>query len=117
MKEKTVIIEGLEVWSEDLSEMTWYEATDAVTKLGPSWRLPTSKEFKEILYPNRDNLPGKVDMYSYYWSSTEFDNFTAWTFYFTNGSASYYYKFTTNYVRAVRDLTGDVAIEYLLKDF
>jgi hypothetical protein len=39
---------------------------------------------------------------SNYWSSTEFDAYTAWNQIFTNGDQYYYAKYYTYYVRAVR---------------
>ena len=102
--------------------MTWDEATTEVAKLGPDWRLPTIEEFRETLasmYYHIPNLHGDD-----YWSSTEEgddtdndDDNDAWYFYFTNGNAYFDDKDSTYYVRAVRDFTGDIAIEYLLKDF
>jgi len=117
MKEKTVIIEGLEIWPKDLSEMTWYEAKVEVAKLGPGWRLPTIEEFRETLFPNREKISNILSMMTDYWSSTEIDNTYACYFYFNVGNANYNYKYSTYYVRAVRDFNADVAIEYLLKDF
>ena len=120
-KMEKIIIGGLEVWPEDLGEMTWQEATTEVAKLGPGWRLPTIEEFRETLasmYYHIPNLHG-----DYYWSSTEegddnddTDN-DAWYFNFYLGTAYFDAKDSTYYVRAVRDFTGAVAIEYLLKDF
>jgi hypothetical protein len=37
-----------------------------------------------------------------YWSSSEFDNLTAWFQFFGNGTQDYSSKFFTNRVRAVR---------------
>ena len=115
---ETIIIDGLEIWPEDLGEMTWDEAMSEVKELDPGWRLPTIKEFKEILYPNMEKIPGNVDKYGYYWSSTEIDTYFAWNFNFYNGNADCEYsKYDPLYVCIVRALTGNVAIEYLLKDF
>ena len=111
----TIIIEGLEIWPEDLGEMTWYDAMDKVASLGPAWRLPIGIEFKEILYPNREKLPGNLD--GYYWSSIKFVGNDDYAWIFGKGSSNFVFKFTTNSVCAVRDLTSDIAIEYLLKDF
>jgi len=111
-----IIIGELEIWPEDLGKMTWQQATETAQSLGPGWRLPTIREFEDVLYPNMKKIP-KIST-AYYWSSTEFDIYYAWYFGFTNGDANYYYnKSFTYYVRAVRDFTSDVAIEYLLKDF
>lgn len=114
--EETIIIGDLQVWPRDLGEMTWRQATARVAELGPGWRLPTIEEFKETLYPNRSRISG-VDENAYYWSSTEYDFNYAWYFTFYNGTASNLNNYYSNYVRAVRDFTGDTALEYLLKDF
>jgi hypothetical protein len=37
-----------------------------------------------------------------YWSSTEYDNFSAWSQNFSTGSQYFYYKLNSTYVRAVR---------------
>ena len=111
-----IIIDGLQVWPKDLGEMTWDEATARVAKLGPGWRLPTIREFEDVLYPNIKKIP-KIRK-AFYWSSTETaSNYTAWYFYFTNGNANYFNKTNTYYVRAVRDFTGEVALDLLLKEF
>jgi hypothetical protein len=113
---RDLIIEDLQVWPEDLGEMTWKEATAEVAKLGPDWRLPTIEEFREVLYPNIEKIP-KISKASY-WSSMENANNNAWNFNFNNGGANYYAsKVNTYYVRAVRDFTGMMAIDLLLKDF
>ena len=111
-----IIIGELQIWPKDLGgQMTWDEATTEVAKLGPGWRLPTREEFRETLasmYYHIPNLHG-----DYYWSSSEYDTNYAWYFYFPSGSSSFTNKSDTYYVRAVRDFTSDIAIEYLLKDF
>jgi hypothetical protein len=112
---RDLIIEHLQIWPEDLGEMTWEEATAEVAKLGPGWRLPTIREFEDVLYPNMKKIP-KISK-AYYWSSTDYANLIAWTFYFLNGNAYYNHKLTTFYVRAVRDFTGEVALDLLLKEF
>lgn len=108
------IIKNLQVWPEDLGLLSWQEATRAVSDLGPGWRLPTLEEFEDVLYPNRTRIP---DLKDEYWSSTELDHNYAWYFLFSNGFAYYTNKNFTLYVRAVRDWTGELAIELLLKDF
>jgi hypothetical protein len=42
---------------------------------------------------------------AFYWSSTEINSFSAWSFYFYNGNANNSNKSNTNYVRAVRTHT------------
>lgn len=112
-----IIIGELQVWPKDLGKMTWDEANIEIAKLGPGWRLPTIAEFKETLYPGRSGIPGLVDDDDYYWSSTEIDNYSAWTFSFSNGYAYYTIKYYTPYVRAVRDFGGETALGILLQDF
>ncbi len=111
-----IIIGELQVWPKDLGKMTWGEATARVAKLGPGWRLPTIEEFKEVLYPNRKNLPDIVEE-EYYWSSTEDSNPYSLYFTFLYGFAHIYPKDNPLYVRAVRDFTGEAALDLLLKDF
>ena len=110
-----IIIENLQVWPEDLGEMTWDEATARVAKLGPGWRLPTIREFEDVLYPNMEKIP-KIRTVNY-WSSTVYVYYTAWNFYFLNGTAYTTNKNYTSYVRAVRDFTGEIALDLLLKEF
>ena len=115
---ETIIIEGLQIWPEDLGKMTWDEAMAEVKELGPDWRLPTIKEFKEVLYPNRSEILEVSD--KFYWSSTENVNFSSYasTFLFPyGGNVGNANKKYTGCVCAVRDFTSGVAIEYLLKDF
>ena len=110
------IIDTLEVWPRDLGKMTWDEATQKVKRLGEGWRLPTKEEFENILYPNKSKIPNLKT--EFYWSSTENDIYNVWPFNFTNGNANYtYHKFNSYYVRAVRDFSGEIALELLLKDF
>jgi len=96
--------------------MTWDEATQKVKELGEGWRLPTKEEFKKTLYPNRDQIPDLK--HSTHWSSSEYDAYNTWTFIFSNGFAYYSHKnHFPFHVRPVRDLTGDTALDLLLKEF
>ena len=63
------------------------------------WYLPSKDELNK-LYLNRVAIGGFA--VNFYWSSTDSDNYGAWYFYFTNGSAGIGYKVSTDYVRAVR---------------
>ena len=63
------------------------------------WYLPSRDELNK-LYLNRVAIGGFA--VNFYWSSTDSDNYGAWYFYFTNGSAGIGYKVSTDYVRAVR---------------
>lgn len=115
METPIVIDNLLQVWPEDLGEMNWDEATQRVKELGPGWRLPTIEEFENILYPNRHKIPELNE--SYYWSSSENDTNSAWSFTFLFSYAYLPNKYFTSYVRPVRDFTGEIAIELLLKEF
>ena len=112
---KTIIIEDLEVWPLTLGEMTWPHAIDVVENLGPDWRLPTIREFKEILYPNKEKLSINYD--SSYWSSSEINARLAWLFFFNHGYDFKYNKNYAYYVLAVRDHNIDSIINDIFRDF
>ena len=96
----TIKIGNLEIMTEDLGRMDWREATKACADLGDGWRLPTRDELN-ILFENKDKIGGFANLY--YWSSTEFDNSTAWVQNFNYGY-QYYFSNGFNYgnVRSVR---------------
>ena len=57
---KTYGLNGLEIAQFDFpNQMTWDEAVEACSKLGPGWRLPTKEEMQEI-YQNKSKLCGFV---------------------------------------------------------
>jgi hypothetical protein len=114
--EDVITIGDLEIWPEDLGEMTWHEANTEVAKLGPDWRLPTIEEFREVLYPNRERLFDEIS-FAQYWSSAENYHFSAWNFKFYNGYSYPTRKNLTYYVRAVRDFTVERVVADLLKEF
>ena len=91
-------INGLEV-SLDLGRMNWHEAKIACKKLGTGWRLPTKDELN-MLYENKEEIGGFANLT--YWSSSEYDNFNAWSQYFSLGLQFCPTKVNYNYVRAVR---------------
>ncbi|MGK0364745.1 MAG: hypothetical protein ACI85O_001803 [Saprospiraceae bacterium] len=65
------------------------------------WFLPSAGELN-LMYVNLHlNALGGFGS-SYYWSSTEFDNYDAWYQYFSNGDQFYNFKDSNKYVRAVR---------------
>jgi hypothetical protein len=97
---ESVIVEQhfkFEVHPEELGEMTWEDAVKAVKELGSGWRLPTIEECF-IMYRH------KVITSAAYWSSSESGYGSAWYFYFNNGFANYYDKFSTGFVRAVKSI-------------
>ena len=85
--------------SDNLGLMSWHEAIVACKSLGPGWRLPTKDELN-MFYENKEEIGGFANYY--YWSSTEFDNVSAWVQVFSNGNQSILNKFNSFYVRAVR---------------
>lgn len=106
---ETVKIDGLKVMKTDLGRMNWYQAKEACEKLGAGWRLPTVKEF-ELIFKKGDkkgelnNLKGSL-----YWTSTEFNDDSAYHFGCTSvdicvGYPGRYSKYGVYNVRAVRDL-------------
>ena len=95
----------LQVANQDFSdEMTWEEAKRACNELGSGWRLPNKQELLEIYEKLHEKGQGNFKSAAY-WSSTEFDNTTA---YFSSFGYGYGYASFTNktnntyYVRAVR---------------
>ena len=73
------------------------------------WYLPSVQELN-MLWNNYYTVARSLTQISgatqlqpaLYWSSTEYVNSVAWTFFFSNGSADYSNKVGTGYVRAVR---------------
>ena len=92
---------GFLVHPTELGKMTWKEAKKACASLGKGWRLPTRVELL-LMYENKNVVGGFA--YNYYWSSTEYDHSYAWYFTFNYGSAYNDFKYTTNYVRAVKTI-------------
>jgi len=75
-----------------------YSVTDGGVTYG-DWYLPSKYELN-LLYGKKDLVGGFAD--SFYWSSTENDNTTAWGLIFTNGTQNFAIKSFTTFVRAVR---------------
>jgi hypothetical protein len=95
---ESIIVEQhykFEVHPEELGEMNWEDAVKAVKELGDDWRLPTIEECF-IMYNHKVITTGN------YWSSTEFGNFSAWSFGFYDGDAYHANKNGMYYVRAVK---------------
>ena len=63
------------------------------------WRLPSKFELN-MMYNNRITIGSFAS--SYYWSSTEYNNYYAWGQIFIDGSQYYANKDSPYYVRAVR---------------
>ena len=69
-----------------------------------NWYLPAIDEL-EILYNNRSNINNIADsnfVSTFYWSSTEFYSYGAYTVSFFNGYTNTIYKDNIYYVRCVR---------------
>ena len=59
----------------------------AARSLGPDWFLPSAKELNQM-YDNKETLEGVSGFTAfsdYYWSSTEYDNDSAWLQHFDTG--------------------------------
>lgn len=89
-----------EVYPSDLEKMNWDDAVKACTDLGEGWRLPTKDELNAMY--EQLSIGGFAD--SYYWSSTEFDNYDAWLQFFGDGFHGNGSKYYSYHVRAVRDI-------------
>ena len=76
----------------------------AARSLGEDWFLPSINELKKI-YDNKTTLEGVsglIAFSNYYWSSTEYDDTSAWFQYFYNGGQYGDDKDVPTNVRAVR---------------
>ena len=95
----TILIDELEIMTEDLGKLNFAEATKACSDVGDGWRLPTKDEFN-ILCENREKIGGFVT--SWYWSSTELNGQAAWIRHAENCYEMLNQKRVTFYVRLVR---------------
>ena len=95
----TIKIGNLEVMTEDLGRMNWYEAKKACKNLGDGWRLPTKDELN-LLFQNSGKIGGFANVH--YWSSTEDDFTNAWLQNFFIRNQTSVDKVVSTNVRAVR---------------
>lgn len=65
------------------------------------WYLPNRFELN-LIWIEKNNIPGLVDDGSYYWSSTQYNSATAWVQIFSDGYQVFYNKLNTGKVRCVR---------------
>jgi len=87
-----------------LNDCSTAPAALAARDYGSEWFLPSAKELNQM-YINKTTLEGVSGFTAfgnYYWSSTEYDNGSAWEQDFYNGNQYNGYKFLTSDVRAVR---------------
>jgi hypothetical protein len=81
---------------------SWYEARMYCFALNidgkVGWRLPTKEELDEIYESENDFRK------TFYMSSTEGNDSTAWNQHFTSGNQYNFNKTSGSYVRAVRDV-------------
>ena len=85
----------------ELGEMEWDDAMKACAALGDGWRLPTRVELL-LMYENKDVVGGFAS--NGYWSSTEYDNVSAWVQFFLYGNQFLNVKGGNYYVRAVKTI-------------
>ena len=108
-------LDGLEIAQFDFTQpMNYDEATEACSKLGDGWRLPTKDE-RTLIYENKNQIKGFVsqlqiqndseyytDPNIYYWSGTEHDDMYVWIQGFTNTTIAVTKKTSYLFVRAVK---------------
>jgi len=101
-------LHGLVAETQDQGNVNWYSAQDAIStaenhsaagKNFTDWRLPTRNELN-LLYVQKDIVGGFIA--GYHWSSSEFDEASAWGQYFSNGSQGFSFKNGPNHIHAVR---------------
>ena len=112
-----IIIEGLQIHPQDIKSVNHREAEEYAAQLGEGWRLPTIKEYLEILGPNQHDIPD-IELRHIYWSSTHSqhdENFKI--FFFRRIESGDAHETIRTNARAVRDFTGEVALGMLLKEF
>ena len=100
---------GVVVAMQDQGDSNWYNAEAMANDASKhdsngakfnDWRLPTKDELN-LIFLQEESIGGfKLDMS--YWSSTEFDNVSAWLQYFLAGIQEGNDKDLTAVVRAVR---------------
>ena len=102
-----------QIWvalKDTLEEMNWDNAIKYCENLNADcvgWNLPTKEELM-LIYANKDIInkalilaggqPMKED---WYWSSSEYNNFSAWNQSFNDGTIDGYDKYYGYYVRPV----------------
>jgi hypothetical protein len=102
---KPIILEQhlkFEVYPKDLGKHNWEDAKKICEDLGDGWRLPTKEELN-LMWLNIKSV-GNFAVGSY-WSSSEGSSYFAWAQDFYNGNQYFNDKYSTYYVRAVRDVT------------
>ena len=100
---RPIKIGNIEIAQHDFPEYkNWDDSKKACADLGNGWRLPTKDELN-LMYENKDNIRTKIKN-GFYWSSTEYDSFYSWYFYFGLGYTNFGHQYDTYYVRAVRSL-------------
>jgi hypothetical protein len=100
---------GVVVAMQDQGDSNWHNAWAVVNDASKhdsngakfnDWRLPTKDELN-LIFLQQESIGG-FDLGSSYWSSTEFDNVSAWLQYFLEGLQIGPNKDLTANVRAVR---------------
>jgi hypothetical protein len=95
--------EGGKLTTENCAALACHKYRTESTKDG-EWFLPSRDEL-DLLYKNlwKKVIESNTTGSSWYWSSSEGTNFTAWSNSFIDGyQSNYHYKYNTNSIRAVR---------------
>ena len=89
--------------SDELEEMTWYEAMEKFKDDTEGWRLPTKEELN-LMYENKE----KLNMVRFwYWSSSPIIDGYAWAQGFGGGFQDWYDRGSDGRVRCVRSVKDD----------
>jgi hypothetical protein len=98
-------IGNLEIRNSDLGRSSnWYEARAKIDELGGGWRLPTKKEVKEIILPNKSKIPKWSWEYDYWSTEVAYSSGTAFSFNFYNEVVMIEDKYSNLLTRAVRNI-------------
>lgn len=92
--------DGIDFAATLCNQYTVTETVNGVQTTFGDWYLPSLYELK-LLYAQKTIVGGFFHP-GYYWSSTEFDNISAWLVNFIDGGNDFDYKSNANVVRAIR---------------
>ena len=94
------------VLPKDIKEVDWWDGKrkceEQFAQMPNLRQLDAIYKNKEVLNKAFIEAGGEaLDDKAYYWSSTEFSSYYAWSLWMDDGSRNYSYKYTNNYVRPV----------------
>ena len=94
------------VLTKDIKNVDWWDGKrkceEQFAQMPNLRQLDAIYKNKEVLNKAFIEAGGEaLDDKAYYWSSTEFSSYYAWSLWMDDGSRNYSYKYTNNYVRPV----------------